>query len=67
MKWKNLLKNIALAGVNVAVQGPISGAVNEILVDKGTDNSEALELVAAAMDAMEKRITTLEKAAGEGS
>lgn len=66
MKWKSLLKNIAVVGVNVAAPGPISGAVNEIFADKGTSNDEAMQLMAAAMDALNKRIEVLEQAAAQG-
>jgi hypothetical protein len=64
VKWKSLLKNLAVVGVNVAAPGPISGAVNEIFTDKNTNNDEAMQLIAAAMDAMEKRLSAVEKRVG---
>ncbi len=59
MKWKSLLKKIAIAGVEVAAPGPIGMAVDEIFSDKAVNNDEAMQLMAAAMDAMSKRMDVM--------
>ena len=64
MKWKSLLKQLAVVGVHAApIPGPVADTVGQILGDKATSNDEAFELMAQAMDAINKRLTKLEERA----
>ena len=62
MKWKSLLKQIAIIGVHVSpVPGPVANAVDEIFADKNTSNDEGMQLMAQAIDAISKRVEVLEQ------